>query len=93
MLTTVSTDAEAGTLIAPRQIILNPAVDCDSTAGFAASYNHIEQLRPVRDAAAGRVGGPSDNFERFTQDPIPPLHRIQLLRSLSQLSQERAMRR
>jgi hypothetical protein len=42
-------------------IILNPAVDCDSTAGFAASYNHNEQLRPVRDAAAGRVGGPSDN--------------------------------
>ena len=40
---------------------LNPAVDCDSTAGFAASYNHNEQLRPVRDAAAGRVGGPSDN--------------------------------
>ena len=24
-------------------------------------------------------------FERFTQDPIPPLHRIQLLRSLTQL--------
>ena len=43
------------------RIILNPAVDCDTAAGFATSYNHCEQFRPERDAAAGRAGGPSGN--------------------------------
>ena len=38
--------------------ILNPAVDLETATGFAAVCNQGERLKPVRGAAADRVGGP-----------------------------------
>src|SRR5947208_11863373 len=66
-------------------INLNPAVDLEAATGFAAPYNRSERLEPVRrvELAALQV-----SFQGFAQDAIPPLHRIQLLRSFSQPRQE-----
>jgi hypothetical protein len=51
-------DLEARGQVLPQQLNLNPAVDLETATGFAAVCNQGERLKPVRGAAADRVGGP-----------------------------------